>query len=44
MIIAQAPILVGLILMTFYFLVELIDRVLQLAGKRPIAAYEEGAA
>jgi len=42
MIIAQAPILVGLSLMTFYFLIQLIDHVLQLAGKRPVAAYETG--
>lgn len=42
MIIAQAPILIGLALMTFYFLVQLIDHVLQLTGKRPIEAYEAG--
>lgn len=39
MIYAQIPILVGLILMSFYFLVQLVDHVLQLAGKRPIEAY-----
>ena len=42
MILAQAPILVGLSLMTFYFLIQLIDHVLQLTGKRPVAAYETG--
>ncbi len=42
MIFAQAPILIGLILMTFYFLLQLTDHVLQLTGKRPIAAYETG--
>ena len=42
MLIAQAPILIGLGLMTFYFLVQLIDHVLQLLGKRPVEAYEVG--
>ena len=39
MVYAQFPILIGLILMSFYFLVQLVDHVLQLTGKRPIEAY-----
>ena len=39
---AQAPILIGLALMTFYFTVELVDNVLQLTGKRPVDVYFEG--
>ena len=39
---AQMPILIGLALMTFYFLIELVDHVLQLVGKRPVEAYFEG--
>jgi TRAP-type C4-dicarboxylate transport system permease small subunit len=43
MIYAQMPILIGLGLMTFYFVLQLVDNVLQLTGKRPVEAYDEGA-
>lgn len=39
MLYAQFAILIGLILMSFYFLVQLVDHVLQLVGKRPIEPY-----
>lgn len=42
MVIAQIPILIGSALMTFYFLVQLADHVLQLVGKRPVEAYMGG--
>lgn len=39
---AQFAILVGFVLMSLYFLIQLVDHVLQLVGKRPIEPYIGG--